>query len=139
MKNFLCCLFLIFCIQDVIAQDNIPSSLKENIVGRWFVFQSGDSIRADSVPAPSAIYFFKDDTMFHIGEVNEGVILFNITGRYAVNDNIVEMTYRNYLHPDAGSKSMTLIVHTIAKNEMVVSIKDYDYTYIAVLRKYLIE
>lgn len=111
---------------------------KEDIVGRWVESKrvEGDSVKVISEYADT--YIFKDNGLFHKGEAAEGVIVFNITGKYTVDGNSVEVLYKDYIQRRATAqpaKKITFKVLSCAKDEMTVLVQDYDFEYKMILKK----
>jgi hypothetical protein len=94
----------------------------------------GDSIK-EIMEYPDT-YIFKDNMIFYKGEASEGVILFNVAGRYTVEEDIVTIHYRDYARRNASQqKAKKLVMQILShhENEMTVLVKDYDYEYKMVL------
>lgn len=76
--------------------------------------------------------------VFHKGEAAEGVIVFNITGKYDVEGDSITVYYNNYLLNKANRvkpKKIQFKVLSITEKEMLVLVKDYDYEYKMLLNK----
>lgn len=120
----------------------IPLSLKSqdiklsdsDIVGRWIEVSRIEGDNETEITEFHDTYVFRDNGLFHKGEAAEGIILFNITGRYSVEEDIITIVYKDYISRDASSqKAKKLIFKVLSlsgeKNEMLVSVQDYDYEY----------
>lgn len=110
----------------------------EDISGRWIEWGriEGDSVRLTG-DFPDT-YIFRDNMVFHKGEASEGVILFNITGKYAIEGDSVIISYRDYLNKRATrqpAKQLVLKVLSKSEDELRVSVIDYDYEYKIILKR----
>lgn len=139
MSKWLIVLFLC-CLPVFAKSQNCVNISKEDISGRWMDLKriNGDSI-IEIAKQPDT-YIFRDNMVFHKGEAADGIIVFNITGRYTVEDNRIIIFYKDYLKKDADkedAKKMTFEVLYINedKTEMEVLVQDYDYEYRMVLNK----
>lgn len=119
---------------------NIESFSKEDIVGRWMEAKriEGDTVRM--IAEHPDTYIFRDNMVFHKGEAADGIIVFNITGRYTIEGNLIEVQYRDYLKKDAGKQEIKKLIFEIKslnknKTEMLILIRDYDYEYEIVLTR----
>lgn len=120
----------------------IPLSLKSqdikftesDIVGRWIEVARIEGDSEKEITEFNDTYVFRDNGLFHKGEAAEGIILFNITGRYLVEEDVITIAYKDYISRDASSqKAKKLIFKVLSlsgeKKEMLVSVQDYDYEY----------
>lgn len=85
MKKVLLFCLLSFSFLHLFGQD--VSYTKGDIAGRWVEVKETDKPRQYSETEYPYIYIFKDDYTFHLGESMDGVILFNITGKYLIEKN----------------------------------------------------
>lgn len=141
MMKFLTIILVFLCSFPIYvkSQDSIPS-LKESIVGRWMESKRIEGESVKDIGEHPDTYVFRDNMIFHKGESAEGVILFNITGQYTVEDNSIVVLYKDYLKKNAtAEKSKKLVFNILSmnedRNEMLVSVQDYDYEYQMLLRK----
>lgn len=123
-------LFTIFSTQ---AQQTFS---REDIVGRWV---GGTELRPDSsIVEDRYTYIFRENDIFHIGEAFDGVILFNITGKYYIKNNIIFVSYLDMLSDRKEKKQLIEIpfkIVTIKNNRMNLLIKDSNYEYNLFLNK----
>ena len=141
MKRYL--LIIIFFIsfaQLTKSQDSLstPSLEKENIVGRWIEVERTEGNSTKQIGEFPDTYIFRDNMVFHKGEAAEGVIVFNITGKYDVEGDSITVYYNNYLLNKANRvkpKKIQFKVLSITEKEMLVLVKDYDYEYKMLLNK----
>lgn len=135
-KIFLLTGLFLFLSQLVVSQE--PSVITKNdIVGRWIEFQriQGDSVQLISQNPDT--YIFRDNMIFHKGSAAEGIIIFNITGKYTIEGDSIIVSYRDYMRRRAtAQKSKELIFKVLSKssNEMEVIVHDYDYEYKMILK-----
>lgn len=100
---------LLFCLLSIsflhlFGQD--VSYTKGDIAGRWVEVKETDKPGQYSEPEYPYIYIFKDDYTFHLGESMNGVILFNITGKYLIEKNSIGITYFEFLQ-NSNTKKLT--------------------------------
>jgi len=138
MKKYILLTILVFSIPTIVrSQDSIPS-LKERIVGRWIETSRIEGENVKTINEYADTYIFKDNMVFHKGEASEGVILFNIAGRYMVENNDIVIYYRDYMQKNASNKKAIKLVFkvlTLSENKMHVIVQDYDYEYQMVLSR----
>ena len=138
MKKYILLTILFFSIPTIVkSQDSIPS-LKERIVGRWIETSRIEGENVKTINEYADTYIFKDNMVFHKGEASEGVILFNIAGRYMVENNDIVIYYRDYMQKNASNKKAIKLVFkvlTLSENKMHVIVQDYDYEYQMVLSR----
>jgi hypothetical protein len=123
-------LFFIFCcfIQSVFSQNALS---KEDITGRWVEAKETDN----KYPYT---YIFRDNNIFHLGEASEGVIMFNVTGKYRIQGDSINVIYYDFLEGSARNRiarQVSFKVISIDNGLMTVLVTDYDYSYMLVLRK----
>lgn len=126
---------LSLCSFFVYAQDAKSLSVLD-ISGRWT--KESEGLEATSSGGDSFVYIFKDDMVFHCGEIFEGVILFNITGKYTIEGNLVKIIYFDFSQNNGNSKKakqLTFKVLSIDKNRMEALVNDYDYEYKIILKR----
>lgn len=129
-------LFISFSMT-VKSQDSILLK-KEDVAGRWIEAQRifGDSVR--HINEYQDTYIFRDNMVFHKGEAAEGVILFNITGRYTIEGDSVIVLYKDYIRSNAKNteaKKLIFKILSLENGQMLVSVRDYDFEYRMVLKK----
>jgi len=139
MKKYLTIIILLISSFPLVmkSQDTV-SLIKEDIVGRWIETKriEGDNIK--EITEYHDTYIFRDNMIFHKGEASEGVILFNITGKYTVEEDSIIIFYRDYIKKNASSEDAKKLVFKILSlegDEMLVSVQDYDYEYKMVLKR----
>lgn len=138
MTKIILFVLALFSISLTMKPQDIASLKKEDIEGRWV---ETERIIYDSIHKINEFqdtYIFKDNMLFHKGEAKEGLILFNVVGRYTVGGDSVVIIYKDFAHPKANSqkfKKLTFKVLSFNKNEMLVSAKDYDFEYKMRLKK----
>lgn len=131
-------LFLLLVSTICYSQEQKPTINKENVSGRWTEVKriEGDT-SYDAGDYPDT-YIFRDNMVFHKGESSEGVILFNITGRYTIEGDSVVIFYRDYTEANASkreAKKLIFDILSLSKDEMFVLVSDYDYSYKLLLKK----
>jgi hypothetical protein len=136
-KCLLIVVFLLGFSHVLLSQDTISVS-KKALVGRWTEIKRMEGDNERIIKEYPDTYIFTHNMIFHKGEMAEGVIVFNVTGKYNIERNTITVYYVNYLEKEAGRrapKKMQFIVLSISDNEMDVLVKDYDYEYRMLLRK----
>ena len=124
------------------AQEPTDSLKLEDIAGRWVEYQriEGETVyQAGEFPDT---YIFRETMIFHKGEAAEGVILFNIAGRYTLNADSITIYYQDYLQKNASKMKPKILVFKVLEqkeDEMTVLAIDYNYEYKMVLKKQIIE
>ncbi|MDR0825127.1 MAG: hypothetical protein LBN74_08545 [Prevotella sp.] len=123
-------LFLIFCCfaQSVFSQDTLS---KEDITGRWVEVKETDN----KYPYT---YIFRDNNIFHLGEASEGIILFNVAGKYSIQGDSINVVYYDFLEGSARNRiarQVSFKVISIDNGVMTTLVTDYGYSYKLVLRK----
>jgi len=129
--------FIASLLVNVTAQEALPLK-KEDIVGRWTELKRIEGENVKPAGDRGDTYIFREDMTFHKGEVSEGIILFNVAGRYEIKDNSVIIYYRDYIQKNAAKeKAKELIFNILEKSEkeIVVLVSDYSYQYKMVLKK----
>lgn len=141
MNKYKIITFLFFCSFSLLikSQDKVSVS-QEDISGRWMEFRRIEGSSITEITEHPDTYIFRDNMVFHKGEVAEGVIIFNITGRYTVEDNLITVFYKDYLKKNASAESAKKLVFEVLslnkdKTEMQVLVHDYDYEYKMELKK----
>lgn len=130
-------LFLFSCAFLNMFSQSVSFS-KEDITGRWTEVKEGDIPKQYTEKEYPYIYIFKDDNVFHLGEASDGVILFNITGKYTIESNTINVIYFDFLRSNAQSrkaKSISFKVISINDDIMTLLATDYDYSYSVILRR----
>lgn len=87
---------------------------RDDIVGRWTEYKRVVDSMEKTVGEYPDTYIFRENGVFHKGEAAEGVIVFNITGRYQVDGNRIKITYVNYLLNKASRKTTTLELEVLS-------------------------
>ncbi|MFT3993125.1 MAG: hypothetical protein QM660_02365 [Dysgonomonas sp.] len=139
-KIILFVILSVITLQIIHAQTNNPAITTDSVIGRWME-ESRQNITTDSLiePAQPYMYIFKQDSVFHRGEVSEGVILFNITGKYTISDHIINIRYMDFSNKRPGKvkeKNMTFEIKEISKDTMIVVCNESRYkTYQLTLKR----
>lgn len=133
MKRFILYSLLLILSTLAINSQNIIFTEKD-IIGRWIEIERTEGDQTSEITTNNDTYIFRDNHIYHKGEASEGLILFNIAGKYSVEENTIVITYKDYMDKtakDQKPKSIKFEVLSIDKNknEMIVSIQDYDYEY----------
>ncbi len=128
-------IFFIWFTQAIKSQE---VSNTKDIIGRWVEVKriEGDSTKL--VEEYPDTYIFRDNMIFHKGEAAEGVILFNITGKYSIEDNNIVIFYNDYIQRGVANQKAKKIVFeilSITQDEMQVMVHDYDYEYKMILKR----
>lgn len=135
-KVLLCCLLSISFLQ-LFGQD--ASYSKSDIAGRWVEVKETDKPGQYLETEYPYIYIFKDDNTFHLGESMDGVILFNITGKYLIEKNNINITYFEFLQNNNAKKIMpkqlSLEITSLRNGIMTLCISDYDFSYPVILKR----
>jgi len=138
MKNIVIIILLTLLFPStIISQDNPPLS-KEDIVGRWVEYKRIEGDNEKLIGEYADTYIFRENMIFHKGEASEGVILFNVAGKYTIEGDSVVIFYRDYIEKNASKRDASkLILKVLSRtdNEMLVLVSDYDYEYKMVLKK----
>lgn len=141
MRKYLLVIALFLSFTQLIkSQDSlfVQSFRKENIVGRWVEAERTEGEKTKPAGEFPDTYIFRDNMVFHKGEAAEGVIVFNITGKYEMEGDIITIYYNNYLLNKANRlkpKKIQFKILSVSDDEMYVMVKDYDYEYTMLLNK----
>lgn len=130
MKKVLFTIFISFCVS-AYSQDR--SFNKEDIIGRWMEEKTED----DSLNYPYT-YIFRENMVFHLGEAYDGMILFNITGKYTVKENLINVIYFDFVQGNTQSRKARHIqfkIQSMDNDKMTLRAKDHDYEYDIMLKK----
>jgi len=133
MKKIIAVIFL-FCNLSVFSQDKLSIN-KEDIVGRWV---EDIDVVSDSIEKYPYTYIFRDNMVFHLGEANEGVILFNITGKYTLEGDLISIVYYDFIHGRAENRKANYVTYRILSldnDKMTLLAKDQEYEYKVFLKK----
>ena len=122
------------------SQDSlsVQSFGKENVVGRWIEVERTEGEKTKAAGEFPDTYIFRDNMVFHKGEAAEGVIVFNITGKYEMEGDFITIYYNNYLLNRANRmkpKKILFKVLSVSDDEMHIVVKDYDYEYKMLLNR----
>lgn len=141
MRKYLLVIALFLSFTQLIkSQDSlfVQSFRKENIVGRWVEAERTEGEKTKPAGEFPDTYIFRDNMVFHKGEAAEGVIVFNITGKYEMEGDFITIYYNNYLLNNANRlkpKKIQFKILSVSDDEMYVMVKDYDYEYTMLLNK----
>lgn len=136
-KYLLISSFLLVFFQTLKSQESIPL-YRDDVVGRWVEQKriEGDKVTESGEYADT--YIFRDTGVFHKGEASEGVILFNITGRYKIEDDTISILYADYLKNKEARKEFEVLlfkVLSISDDSMSVSVTDGNKEYKMILKR----
>ncbi|MBK5721929.1 hypothetical protein JGH11_13700 [Dysgonomonas sp. Marseille-P4677] len=138
MKKYLFILLFLLAFSQLLRSQESISLYRDDIVGRWIEqkrIEGDKEIVAGEYPDT---YIFRDTGVFHKGEASEGVILFNITGRYKIENDIISIIYADYLQDMDKRKEPKLLsfkVLSISDEGMLVSVTDYEKKYRMILKR----
>lgn len=141
MRKYLLVIVLFLSFTQLMkSQDSlfVQSFRKENIVGRWVEAERTEVEKTKPAGEFPDTYIFRDNMVFHKGEAAEGVIVFNITGKYEMEGDLITIYYNNYLLNKANRlkpKKIQFKILSVSDDEMYVMVKDYDYEYTMLLNK----
>ncbi|WP_165020729.1 MULTISPECIES: hypothetical protein [unclassified Dysgonomonas] len=130
MKRLLYIFLFLLGLQNIRAQDVVNDTIrlqKTDIVGRWV---EAKRIVNDSIIIEQAFpdhYIFKDDMVFHKGQASEGVILFNIGGRYRIEGDSIAVTYFDFIQNTTDSRvpqTVTFKVVSLSESEINAYVND---------------
>lgn len=122
----------------ILAQDS--NTLDKYITGRWIEVTRIEGDSSFNITTHQDTYIFRKNNLFHKGEASEGIILFNITGQFFVEQDTISIIYKDYTNKKTSSENAKEITFRILsinkeKNEIHISVKDYDYEYEMILKK----
>lgn len=135
-------LLVLFTSLQTIAQEVKPIDTvilqKENVVGRWVEKARFNKIN-DSIPEQPYTYIFKEDQVFHKGTAMNDMLIFNIAGRFQVENDTIKIYYRDFLNRSSKeNKISTMLFRIIAWSDKqmtaVVTASDFE-EYTIVLMK----
>lgn len=138
MNRILMAILFCFCLLAMAKSQTPLTTNKEDIIGRWVESRRIDGDSTIFIDEYADTYIFKENGVFHKGEAAEGVIVFNITGRYTVEGNTITILYRDYTRRGATkqpAKKLSLKVVSHIGDEIIVSVKDYDFEYEMILKR----
>lgn len=95
------------------AQQNTIAPDGGEIQGRWESFAYNLSEQNDQEATPLHAYYFKDNMVFHRGEIVDGAIIFNITGRYSISGDSIKLVYQDYLNQTQATRKVKKAVFRI--------------------------
>lgn len=136
-KVILLWLFSNLCL-NIFSQNTSPTI--EKISGRWVEVKETDKPGIYTEPEYPYIYIFRENNIFHLGEASDGVILFNITGKYTLQEDTINVLYFDLLYSNADNRKARQIsfkLLSINNNIMKLLVNDYDYSYPLILKKQL--
>lgn len=132
MKKFLT-IILLLCNLSLYSQNRIVN--KEDIVGRWIA--ESDSTQTEK---NAYTYIFRENMTFHLGEVHDGVIIFGIAGRYAIDNGVISVVYYDLINGNSKTRKAQLISYKIIsleKERMILLARENDYDYRISLKRYV--
>lgn len=132
MKKFLT-IILLLCNLSLYSQNRIIN--KDGIVGRWIA-------ESDSTQTERNIYtyIFRENMTFHLGEVHDGIIIFGIAGRYAIDNGVISVVYYDLINGNSKTRKAHHISYEIIsleKEKMIILARENDYDYKISLRRHL--
>lgn len=145
MKKLSLILFQLLCFTGLmLAQEGIIKSdsliTKSDIVGRWQEVERTLDPNNPLAQEPSAIYIFKEDGNFHKGRETEGLMLFDVAGRYEIKADTIHVLYfdfsRSQSTGSAKAKRMSMKVLNCSDDELNVAVRQSRLNkYTSVLRR----
>ncbi|MDU1890411.1 MAG: lipocalin family protein [Dysgonomonas sp.] len=138
MKKYIGFIFFFIFISTQLQGQSIVSLKQKNIVGRWVEDKAIIGNDSTSAIAYPDTYIFRDNMLFHKGEAAEGIILFNITGKYKIEGNSIIIYYRDYTKRQVQKQDALKLIFevlSISENEMKILVKDYDFENEIILKK----
>lgn len=134
MKKNIVLFFFCLIFQNIFSQDILLN--REDIIGRWIEVKEVNN-KIESTEYPDT-YIFRDNQTFHLGEASNGVILFNIAGKYSIEEDTVKIIYFDLTQSPSHNekaKQMLLKVASINNDLIKVLVTDYDYSYPLILKR----
>lgn len=133
MKRNIFIILLLISIPLIVNSQN-TSFTEKDIIGRWIEIERIEGNSTTKITENNDTYIFRENFVFHKGESTEGLILFNIAGKFSVEGNIVTIIYKDYLNKTSKNEKAKTIKYEILsfdnnRKEIVVNIRDYDYEY----------
>lgn len=128
--------FFFFCLlfQNIFSQEILLD--RENIIGRWIEVKEINN-KIENTEYPDT-YIFRDNGTFHLGEASNGVILFNIAGKYTIEEDTIKIIYFDLIqNPSHNEKAKQMLLKATSINNDLIKIlvTDYDYSYQLILKK----
>lgn len=138
MKKYILILFSLLAISQYIkSQDTIPL-YRDDIVGRWVEqMRIEGNVETQAMEYPDT-YIFRDNGVFHKGEAAEGIIIFNITGRYKIEGDTISILYADYLQDRqrrAEQKELLFKVLSLSDEGLCVAVTDGNRKYKMILKR----
>lgn len=140
MKPIAIVLTLLLYLQVIQAQDIKPVDMvvleKGHIIGRWIEKTRFLNAQDTVIPKQPYTYIFKEDGMFHRGMATNDVLIFNVAGRYNVEEDLIKMSYRDYTNQrPGGNKERNMVFKVIAwaEDQMTILVSEFrgrEYTVI---------
>ncbi|NDV78836.1 hypothetical protein [Dysgonomonas sp. 511] len=137
-KTAIYIVLLLFTLPLVAQETHV--SAKEKIEGRWHEYKRIQGDSTTFIIENPDTYIFKENMVFHKGEATDGMILFNIAGKYKLEDGAIIIYYQDYLDKNVKKQSPKKLVFkllSLSKDEMHVLVQDYNYEYEMMLKKAL--
>lgn len=133
MKRFFLSTVLLILLPLVVHSQDIRFS-EEDIVGRWIEVERIKGDKTTEITVNNDTYIFRENLIFHKGESSEGLILFNIAGKFSIEGNCITIIYKDYLDRKAKNQKAKTVKFEVlfideSKNELIVNVIDYDYEY----------
>lgn len=115
-----------------------------DIVGRWQEIERTVDPNSSSAQDPLAIYIFKKDGTFHKGREAEGLILFDVAGKYKIEADTIHVLYfdfsRSQSAGSAKAKRMSMKVLSCSDDELNVAVRQSRLNkYTSILRRQEVE
>lgn len=135
-------LMVLYGLQMLNAQDIKPVDSvilnKEHVVGRW-IEEARFNNENDSISKQPYTYIFKDDQIFHRGSAVNEMLIFNVAGRFQVENDTITIYYRDYLNRSSKrDKALVMSFRVVAwsDKEMTVIVTAPDSEeYMVILAK----
>lgn len=138
-KLIILCVLYISTLSITAQSQDTPLSITVNdISGRWTEVKENKE-STDSDTTGSFTYIFRDNMVFHCGEAFEGVILFNVAGKYSIEKDLIKVVYFDFSQSNTESskktKLITFKILALKDNQMTALVKDYGYEYKIILKR----
>lgn len=136
MKKLIFIFILFIGNYTVFSQDILPLSVAD-INGRWIKVNE-DAESSEDAGGGDYTYIFRENGTFHCGEIHEGVILFNIAGKYVLEGNLIKVVYFDFSQSKPSTpkpKHITFNVLSVSYDRLDILVQDYDYEYKIVLKR----
>ena len=118
------------CFVSIRSQNKID---RKDIIGRWTDITQTKNGNTNN---KEYTYIFRDNFTFHIGETSNNVILFNIAGRYQIDNDSIKTVYFDFSqHKAAKAQRTSYKIESLKNDSLVLIIKDIEYEYKTILKR----